>query len=100
MTSLSEHLRSELDGLKSTGLYKTERVITSKQAGTVALSNGQDVINLCANNYLGLSDNAELIKSGQDTLDRYGYGMSSVRFICGTQSMHKDLEARLSSMLG
>ena len=100
MTSLSEHLRSELDGLKSTGLYKTERVITSKQAGTVALSNGQDVINLCANNYLGLSDNAELIKSGQDTLDRYGYGMSSVRFICGTQSIHKDLEARLSSFLG
>jgi len=100
MTSLSKHLRSELDGLKSTGLYKTERVITSKQAGTVALSTGQDVINLCANNYLGLSDNADLIKAGQDTLERYGYGMSSVRFICGTQSVHKDLEARLSSFLG
>lgn len=100
MTSFTDHLQSELDGLKATGLYKTERVITSKQAGSVALSTGQDVINLCANNYLGLSDNPDLIQAGKDTLDRYGYGMASVRFICGTQSVHKDLEARLSAFLG
>ena len=82
------------------GLYKTERVITSKQAGSVALSTGQNVINLCANNYLGLSNNQDLIEAGRDALARYGYGMSSVRFICGTQEEHKDLEARLSRFLG
>ena len=100
MPSLTSHLHSELETLKSTGLYKTERVITGKQAGTVSLATGRDVINLCANNYLGLSDNAELIAAGQEALDRYGYGMSSVRFICGTQSVHTELEKRLSSFLG
>ncbi len=79
------HLNSELEELKNTGLYKSERIIASKQAGTVALESGREVINLCANNYLGLSDNAELIEAGRDALSRYGYGMSSVRFICGTQ---------------
>ena len=82
------HLASELAGLKEDGLYKTERIITSKQAGTVSLESGREVINLCANNYLGLSDNAELIQAGRDALARYGYGMSSVRFICGTQEEH------------
>ena len=100
MTDLADHLRHELDTLRSDGLYKTERVITSKQAGTVALAGGREVINLCANNYLGLSDNPELIASGQDALERYGYGMSSVRFICGTQEEHKELEGRLSRFLG
>ncbi|NNE81371.1 MAG: glycine C-acetyltransferase [Silicimonas sp.] len=100
MPHLTDHLQNELDGLKSAGLYKTERVITSKQAGTVALEGGRDVINLCANNYLGLSGNADLIDCGRKALDRYGYGMSSVRFICGTQEEHKDLEARLSAFLG
>jgi glycine C-acetyltransferase len=95
-----DHLSSELDALKSAGLFKSERVITSKQAGIVALENGKDVINLCANNYLGLSDNADLISAGQDALERYGYGMSSVRFICGTQEEHKELERRISSFLG
>ncbi|MEO9865373.1 MAG: glycine C-acetyltransferase [Yoonia sp.] len=94
------HLSAELDELKTVGLYKSERVITSKQAGTVALDNGKEVINLCANNYLGLSDNPDLIETGRDALSRYGYGMSSVRFICGTQEEHKELEARLSSFLG
>jgi len=94
------HLSNELDALKSAGLFKSERVITSKQAGTVALENGKKVINLCANNYLGLSDNPDLISAGQDALDRYGYGMSSVRFICGTQEEHKALEDRISSFLG
>ncbi|WP_136440809.1 glycine C-acetyltransferase [Pacificoceanicola onchidii] len=95
-----EHLRTELDGLRDAGLYKDERVITSKQAGTVALDSGKEVINLCANNYLGLSDNAELIETGREALSRYGYGMSSVRFICGTQQEHKELEERLSRFLG
>ena len=95
-----DHLDAELDALREAGLYKTERVITSKQAGTVGLASGQQVINLCANNYLGLSDNAELIAFGQEALARYGYGMSSVRFICGTQDVHKALEARLSAFLG
>lgn len=94
------HLSNALDGLRETGLYKTERVITTKQAGTVGLSTGKEVINLCANNYLGLSDNPELIESGREALDRYGYGMSSVRFICGTQEEHKELEARISNFLG
>ncbi len=100
MTSLAMHLQAELDALKSAGLYKSERIITGRQAGTVELSTGQDVINLCANNYLGLSGNAELVATGQEALERHGYGMSSVRFICGTQDVHKVLEARLSAFLG
>ena len=95
-----KHLTSELDGLKDAGLYKTERIITSPQSGTVTLETGRFVINLCANNYLGLSNHPDLVSSAHDALDRYGYGMSSVRFICGTQQEHKELEARLSGFLG
>jgi len=95
-----EHLSDELKDLKNTGLYKSERIIDSKQAGTVALDSGRSVINLCANNYLGLSDHPELIEAGREALSRYGYGMSSVRFICGTQTPHKILEERLSGFLG
>ncbi|MCT7663515.1 glycine C-acetyltransferase [Shinella kummerowiae] len=94
------HLQSELDGLKSAGLYKSERVITSKQAGEIAVASGERVLNFCANNYLGLADNEELADAGKKALDRYGYGMASVRFICGTQEEHKQLEARISSFLG
>ena len=94
------HLQSELDGLKSAGLYKSERVITSKQAGEIAVASGERVLNFCANNYLGLADNEELADAGKKALDRYGYGMASVRFICGTQEEHKELEARISSFLG
>ncbi len=94
------HLRSELEGLKTAGLYKSERVITSKQAGEIAVASGDRVLNFCANNYLGLADNAELAEAGKQALDRYGYGMASVRFICGTQEEHKQLEARISSFLG
>ena len=94
------YLSSELRELRNTGLYKSERVITSKQAGTVALDSGWEVINLCANNYLGLSDNAELIEAGREALARYGYGMSSVRFICGKQEEHTELETKLSRFLG
>lgn len=96
----AEHLNRELAELKDTGLYKNERIIDSKQAGTIALHTGRSVINLCANNYLGLSDNPELIEVGREALSRYGYGMSSVRFICGTQTPHKILEERLSAFLG
>ena len=94
------HLDSQLLELREAGLFKNERVISSKQAGTVSLAGGERVINLCANNYLGLSDNEELIETGREALQRYGYGMSSVRFICGTQEEHKELEARLSAFLG
>jgi glycine C-acetyltransferase len=94
------HLRTELTGLKDAGLYKAERVITSKQAGEIAIASGERVLNFCANNYLGLADNAELAEAGKQALDRYGYGMASVRFICGTQEEHKQLEARISSFLG
>ena len=94
------YLSSELRELRNAGLYKSERIITSKQAGTVALDSGWEVINLCANNYLGLSDNAELIEAGREALARYGYGMSSVRFICGTQEEHTELETKLSRFLG
>ena len=86
--------------MKSSGLYKTERVIVSMQAGEIEVASGAKVLNFCANNYLGLADSAELIEAGKRALDRYGYGMASVRFICGTQEEHKQLEARISSFLG
>jgi glycine C-acetyltransferase len=98
--SFLHHLRSELDGLKTAGLYKSERVITSKQAGEIQVASGQKVLNFCANNYLGLADNQELAETAKQALDRYGYGMASVRFICGTQEEHKQLEARISGFLG
>ena len=95
-----DHMRSELDGLKTAGLYKSERVITSKQAGEIEVASGARVLNFCANNYLGLANNEELAEAGKQALDRYGYGMASVRFICGTQEEHKQLEARISAFLG
>jgi len=94
------HLRKELLGLKEAGLYKPERVITSKQAGEIAVVGGARVLNFCANNYLGLADNEELAEAAKKGLDRYGYGMASVRFICGTQEEHKQLEVRISAFLG
>jgi len=98
-----ENIRQELDNIKSDGLYKDERLITSKQAADVIVSaNGtkQSVINLCANNYLGLADAPELIEAGKAALDEHGYGMASVRFICGTQKQHRDLEKKLADWLG
>ncbi|OGT38116.1 MAG: glycine C-acetyltransferase [Gammaproteobacteria bacterium RIFCSPHIGHO2_12_FULL_37_14] len=92
-------LTHELQQLKETGLYKHERVITSPQQAIIRLQNGSDVINLCANNYLGLADHPTLIEAAKKALDQYGYGMSSVRFICGTQSIHKQLEERISQFL-
>ncbi|SLN27946.1 2-amino-3-ketobutyrate coenzyme A ligase [Roseovarius albus] len=95
-----QDIAGRLDGLRDDGLYKSERVISSKQAGQVALASGDQVINLCANNYLGLSDNEDIIQAGRDALNRYGYGMASVRFICGTQEEHIELEKRIAGFLG
>lgn len=94
------HIRSELEGLKSSGLYKAERVITSTQSAEIEVSGGHKVLNFCANNYLGLADSEELRAAAKAALDRYGYGMASVRFICGTQEEHKQLEATISRFLG
>ena len=93
-------LREQLEGLKEEGLYKHERVITSQQQADIKVTTGEEVINFCANNYLGLANSPELIKAGQEALDKYGYGMASVRFICGTQSVHLELEKRISEFLG
>ena len=97
--SFIKHLSAELEELKKAGLYKSERVITSMQSAEIE-SGGRKVLNFCANNYLGLADNEELREAAKAALDRYGYGMASVRFICGTQEEHKALEARISSFLG
>lgn len=93
------HLDSELQVLKETGLYKSERVMTSPQQAVVE-ANGRHVINLCANNYLGLANHPTLVETAQASVKQYGFGLSSVRFICGTQDIHKALEARLSAFLG
>jgi glycine C-acetyltransferase len=93
------HLSSELEGLKAAGLYKSERVITSPQSARIEVG-GHRLLNFCANNYLGLADNDELRDAAKAALDRYGYGMASVRFICGTQEEHKQLEAKISDFLG
>ncbi|MBO6727933.1 MAG: glycine C-acetyltransferase [Rhizobiaceae bacterium] len=93
------HIETELGELKQAGLYKSERVITSMQSAEIE-TGGEKVLNFCANNYLGLADNAELRAAAGAALDRYGYGMASVRFICGTQEEHKELEERISSFLG
>ncbi|MCL4164694.1 UNVERIFIED_CONTAM: hypothetical protein GTU68_009531 [Idotea baltica] len=100
MAAFIEHLSRELDGLREAGLYKSERVITSKQAGEIQVASGEKVLNFCANNYLGLADSEELAEAGKAALDVYGFGMASVRFICGTQEEHKALERRIAQFLG
>ena len=97
--SLVEDLAQRLEELKKTGLFKEERLIASPQEAVVQLENGQSVVNLCANNYLGLSNHPALVEAAKKGLDRYGFGMSSVRFICGTQTIHKELERSLTSFL-
>src|SRR5450830_741381 len=94
------HLRQQIQELKDGGLYKDERVIDSQQSADIHVAGGDAVINFCANNYLGLANHPRLIRAAQDGLDQYGYGMASVRFICGTQSVHKALEQRLAAFLG
>jgi len=92
-------LKKELDSIKEQGLFKTERIIETPQAAKIK-ANGREVINFCANNYLGLSSHPDVIKAAHETLDKWGYGMSSVRFICGTQTIHKTLEEKISRFLG
>lgn len=93
------HLQNELAQIKNDGLYKKERIISSSQDAEI-IANGKKLLNFCANNYLGLSNHLEVIKASQETLNTYGYGMSSVRFICGTQDIHKNLEQKISNFLG
>jgi glycine C-acetyltransferase len=98
-TNVRDQLAEQLDEISRDGLFKPERVIVTPQQATVKVSGGGEVLNLCANNYLGLADDPRLIEAAKDALDRWGYGMASVRFICGTQQVHKDLEQRLSRFL-
>lgn len=98
--NLLSSLQSTLADIQSAGLYKRERLIDSPQHATVRLQDGRTVINMCANNYLGLADHPEVIAAARDALDRWGFGMASVRFICGTQTLHKQLEAKISEFLG
>ncbi len=98
--SFIQHLQSQIDELHQTGLYKDERVITSQQQADIAVASGEHVLNFCANNYLGLANHPDLIEAGRAGLSKYGYGMASVRFICGTQDIHKTLEQKISSFLG
>ena len=98
--AFTDHLATELSALRDAGLYKTERVLTTPQGALVTTTDGREVINLCANNYLGLSSHPQVIAAAHAALRTHGYGLSSVRFICGTQDLHKALEARLARFLG
>lgn len=94
-----EYIREQLTELKNTGLYKLEREITSPQQANITIADGRKVLNFCANNYLGLSNNPELINAAKESFNKYGFGLSSVRFICGTQTIHKELEKKISRFL-
>lgn len=93
-------IRAELDQIRADGLFKTERVIVSPQGSSIRVEDGAEVLNFCANNYLGLADDPRLVEAAKEALDRWGYGLASVRFICGTQDVHKHLERRISGFLG
>ncbi len=95
-----KHLERELDSIHAAGSFKHERILASAQAETVRTANGRDLINLCANNYLGLANHPAVIAAARDAMQRWGYGLASVRFICGTQTLHKNLEERISAFLG
>ncbi len=99
-TGLKEKLNNEIKEIKEAGLYKTERIIASPQDAVIKLDDGKEVINFCANNYLGLSSHPKVIEAAKKTIDTHGFGMSSVRFICGTQDIHKQLEEKISEFLG
>jgi glycine C-acetyltransferase len=98
--SFESHLRRKIEDIESAGLYKRERIIAGPQQSQVTISDGEEVLNLCANNYLGLANHPDIVEAAHDALERWGYGLASVRFICGTQSIHKQLEERLSDFLG
>ncbi len=97
---LKGYLAAELNAIEEAGIYKKERIITSPQGANVRVSTGEDVVIMCANNYLGLSSHPDVIQAAKDTLDSHGFGMSSVRFICGTQDIHKELEAKIAAFYG
>ena len=100
LVKFNEQIQKELTKIRDAGLFKKERIISSPQGSSVRVSSGQKVLNFCANNYLGLSSHPEVVKAAKDTLDTHGFGMSSVRFICGTQDIHKNLEQKISKFLG
>ena len=97
---VQQQVRAELDQIRADGLYKTERVIESPQGSSIRVQDGKEVLNFCANNYLGLADDPRVVEAAKQALDRWGYGLASVRFICGTQDVHKQLEERISAFLG
>ncbi len=97
---IKEHLQQELESIKEAGLYKNERIITSAQGAEITVSTGGKVLNFCANNYLGLSNHPILVRAAREALESHGYGMSSVRFICGTQDLHKELEKQIADFFG
>ncbi len=97
--TMKSHIAQELQQIRDNGLYKAERIITSPQEARITITTGQKVLNLCANNYLGLADHPAVIKAAQDSYAKWGYGLSSVRFICGTQQIHKQLEKKISEFL-
>src|SRR5687767_2439060 len=94
------HVQSHVTDIRSAGTYKTERIIITPQGTTIRVSDGKPVLNLCANNYLGLAQHPAVAQAAREALDQWGYGMASVRFICGTQGVHKQLESKLSEFLG
>ena len=96
---LQEHLQAELKSIDEAGLYKRERVITTVQDAVIKTDTGGEVLNFCSNNYLGLSSHPKVVQAAKDTLDSHGFGMSSVRFICGTQDIHKQLESKIAEFL-
>src|SRR5215831_5077743 len=98
--SFKKHLEAQLSEIRAAGTYKRERVITTPQDAHIRVGDGAPVLNMCANNYLGLAEHPEVIKAAHEALERWGYGLSSVRFICGTQSLHKELEKKISEFLG
>ncbi|MDA8874083.1 glycine C-acetyltransferase [Winogradskyella sp.] len=97
---IKKYLNQEIENIKDAGLFKEERIITSAQGPEITLNTGEKVLNFCANNYLGLSSHPEVVKAAQDTMDSHGFGMSSVRFICGTQDIHKELEQKIADFYG
>src|SRR5881628_3063148 len=98
--ALQQHLEKQLADIRSAGLYKNERVITTPQGAHIRVSTGAQVLNMCANNYLGLAEHPEVVRAAHEGLDKWGYGLASVRFICGTQQIHKQLEHKISEFLG
>ena len=98
--SIQKRLTTELEEIKKSGLFKNERVIESKQASKIRVNVNDEVLNFCANNYLGLASHPKVIQKSKDALESHGFGLASVRFICGTQDIHKLLESRISSFLG